>query len=54
MNISKINLYGTEYDIEDTEARSDITTLETKVNSITTTNFSYDSSKKTLNITKGV
>lgn len=28
MNISKINLYGTEYDIEDTEARSDITTLE--------------------------
>ena len=47
-DVSKINLNGTVYNIKDTTARADITTLEGKIVEVT-----YQSESETITFTVG-
>ena len=47
-DVSKINLNGTVYNIKDSSAREDITTIEGKLVTVT-----YDSASETIKITAG-
>lgn len=69
-NVSKINLYGTEYDIKDSTARTTAESAQTTANSAkdkTETNtadiaiiknetvkIAYDTVAETINVTKGI
>lgn len=47
-DVSKINLNGTVYNIKDSEARQDITTIEGKLVTV-----SYETASETITITVG-